>query len=155
MSYGHLAAPAVDVNMPKEIHWLFPSKGFVLYCTEMSFEEPTNSVWQIATCTWNLCKNGAMPKALIDITPDGCLSGCLTCHGMEGLCLIWCKITLTCGLLEKLDPGDSVMAERDFTIGGFLKGKGSSLNIPSFLSKKDQLLAAEFIKTRRIAKLRI
>ena len=63
------------------------------------------------------------------------------------------KITLTCGLLEKLDPGDSVMAERDFTIGDFLEGKGSSLDIPSFLSKKAQLLAVEFIKTRRIAKL--
>ena len=29
-----IAAPAVDVNMPKEVHWLYPSKGFVLYCTE-------------------------------------------------------------------------------------------------------------------------
>ena len=46
------------------------------------------------------------------------------------------KITLTCGLLEKLDPSDSVMAERDFTIGDFLEGKGSSLDIPSFLSKE-------------------
>ena len=94
-----------------------------------------------------------MSKALFDITPDGCLSMCLDCHGMESLCLIWRKITLTCGLLEKLNPGDSVMAERDFTIGDFLEGKGSSLDIPAFLSKKDQLLAAEFIKTRRIAKL--
>ena len=59
---------------------------------------------------------------------------------MEGLCLIWRKITLKGGLLEKLDPGDSVMAERDFTIGDFLEGKGPSLNIPSFLSKKDQQL---------------
>ena len=115
-----------------------------------------NPVWQLATCTWNLYKNRNMSKALFDnvITPDGCLSMCLNCHGMEGLRLIWKKkITLTCGLLEKLDPSDSVMAERDFTIGDFLEGKGSSLDIPSFLSKKDQLLAVKFIKTRRIAKL--
>ena len=145
----------VDVNMPKEVYWLYPSKGFVLYCTEKSIEEPTNPVWQLATCTWNLYKNRNMSKAFFDnvITPDGCLSMCLDCHGMEGLRLIWKKIILTCGLLEKLDPSDSVMAERDFTIGDFLEGKGSSLDIPSFLSKKDQPLAVEFIKTRRIAKL--
>ena len=57
MSYGHTAAPAVVVNMPKEVHWLYPSKGFVLYCTEKSIEEPTNPVWQLATCTWNLYSN--------------------------------------------------------------------------------------------------
>ena len=40
---------------------------------------------------------------------------------MEGLRLIWKKkITLTCGLLEKLDPSHLVIAERDFTIGDFL-----------------------------------
>ena len=120
-----------------------------------SIEEPTNPVWQLATCTWNFYKNRNMSKALFDITPDGCLSMLLDCHGMHGGSApdLEKKITLTCGLLEKLDPSDSVMAERDFTIGDFLEGKGSSLDIPSFLSKKDQLLAVEFIKTRRIAKL--
>ena len=83
----------VDVNMPKEVYWLYPSKGFVLYCTEKSIEEPTNPVWQLATCTWNLYKNRNMSKALFDnvITPDGCLSMCLNCHDMEGLHLIWKK----------------------------------------------------------------
>ena len=74
----------VDVNMPKEIYWLYnPSKGFVLYCTEKSIEEPTNPVWQLATCTWKLYKNRNMSKAFFDnvITPDGCLSMCLNCHG--------------------------------------------------------------------------
>ena len=65
MRFGHIAALAVDVNMPKEVHWLYPSKGFVLYCTEKSIKEPTNPVWQLATCTWNLCKNRNMSKALI------------------------------------------------------------------------------------------
>ena len=74
MSYGHITAPAVDVNMPKDVDWLYPSKEFVLYCTENSIEEPTNPVWQLATCTWNLFKNRNMSKALFDITPDGCLS---------------------------------------------------------------------------------
>ena len=120
MSYGHIAAPAVDVNMPKEVHWLYPSKGFVLYCTEKSIEQPTKPVWQIATCTWNLYKNGNNSKALFDIALDGCLSMCLNCHGMECLCLIWRKITFSCGLLEKLHPGESVRAERDFTIGDLL-----------------------------------
>ena len=137
MSYGHLAAPAVDAgNMPKEIHWLYPSKGFVLYCTEMSIEEPTNPVWQLATCTWNLYKNRNMLKALFDITPDGCLSMCLNCHGMEGLCLIWRKVTLTCGLLEKLDPGDSVIAERDFTIGDFWRVRDLRLTSRPFCQRR-------------------
>ena len=65
------------------------------------------------------------------------------------------EITETCSLLEKLEPGDSVMADKGFTIDDLLEQRGVTLNIPPFLSKKDQLSAAQVVETRRIAKLRI
>ena len=42
------------------------------------------------------------------------------------------KITLTCGLLAKLDPDDSITARKSFPIGDLLEGKGASLNILPF-----------------------
>ena len=59
------------------------------------------------------------------------------------------KITLTMGLLEKLDPSDSFMAERDFTRERDLR----LTSRPFCQTEKDQLLVVKFIKTIRIAKL--
>ena len=58
------------------------------------------------------------------------------------------------GLLDLLEPGDSVMADRGFTIADLLDAKGVKLNIPP-MKVNDQLSETELITTRRIAALRI
>ena len=57
-------------------------------------------------------------------------------------------------LLEKLEPGDSVMADRGFEIDDIVPS-GVRVNIPPFLDKRPQLEPHEVTKTRRIATLRI
>ena len=59
------------------------------------------------------------------------------------------------GLLELLEPGDSVMADRDFDVEEDLALVRVRLNIPPFLRGKDQLSESELVETRRIASLRI
>jgi hypothetical protein len=65
------------------------------------------------------------------------------------------EITAASGLIDMLEEGDSVMADRGFLIEDLLSENGVELNIPPFLKGKPQLSADEEITTREIARLRI
>ena len=58
-------------------------------------------------------------------------------------------------MLDLLEPGDNVMADRGFDIGDVLEARGITLNIPPFLGEHDQLSSREVEARRRIASLRI
>ena len=64
-------------------------------------------------------------------------------------------VTRKSGLLDFLENGDSVMADRGFDIQDDLTPLGVKLNILPFLKGKKQLEENERIETRRIASLRI
>ena len=64
------------------------------------------------------------------------------------------QLFIELGLLEKLDPGDSIMADKGFNIFDILECNGLTLNIPP--KKNDsQLSEKELIEPRHIASLRI
>ena len=65
------------------------------------------------------------------------------------------QLTKKSGLLDLLEKGDSVMADRGFNIQDELTPLGVRVNIPPFLKGKTQLEAEELVETRRIASLRI
>ena len=48
-------------------------------------------------------------------------------------------ITETSGVLDLLEPGDNVMADRGFDVGDVLEARGIMLNIPPFLGECHQL----------------
>jgi hypothetical protein len=64
------------------------------------------------------------------------------------------KITKDCGILDLLEPGDQVMADRGFDIESDLPS-GVTLNIPPFLDGKYQLSLEEELTTRKIASIRV
>ena len=64
-------------------------------------------------------------------------------------------LTRKSGLLDLLEKGDSVMADRGFNIQDDLTPVGVKINIPPFLKGKMQLEPEELVETRRIASLRI
>ena len=61
--------------------------------------------------------------------------------------------TRRCGILNLLESGDSVMADRGFDIEEDLVLLGAKLNIPPFLRGIAQLSAKEQVKTQQIASL--
>ena len=62
------------------------------------------------------------------------------------------QLTLESGLLNLLEKGDSVMADRGFDhIAPDLQTCGIALNIPPFLRDKQQLFIKEVVEIRRIA----
>ena len=63
------------------------------------------------------------------------------------------ELTKRYTIIDCLDPGDDVMADKDFDIQDDFAAKGVTVNIPSFLKGKHSL--AEEMKHKKIASLRI
>ena len=65
------------------------------------------------------------------------------------------EITLTSGLVEKLQYGDCIMGDRGFKIQEMLTSKGVSVNVPPFMNESGHFEDRQLLETRRIATLRI
>ena len=66
------------------------------------------------------------------------------------------ELTAQSGLLDHLEEGNAIMADRGFNIGDLLEGKGVTLNIPPRLSDwSGQLSESDRVKTRRITSVHI
>ena len=93
-------------------------------------------------------------KALLGIAPSGAIT--FVSQLYEGS-ISDKEIVKRCGILnEKLwQNGDSIMADRGFTIEEELKPLNVSLNIPSFLHQRDQLSESEAKTSQTIASVRI
>ena len=98
--------------------------------------------------TFSSYKNHNTLKGIIAVTPSGAVSQ------LYGGNISDRELTERCGLLDLLEPGDSVMADRGFTIADMLDVRGVNLNIPP-MKTRDQFTQNELTTTRRIASLRI
>ena len=67
------------------------------------------------------------------------------------------EIVSRCGILhpELWEEGDSIMADRGFTIQELLDPLGVKLNIPAFLDGKEQLDIEDVVFSQTIASVRI
>ena len=79
---------------------------------------------------------------------------CLSCESWGGR-ISDKYLTEHCGILEKLLPGDVVLADRGFDISESVGMMQAKLHIPAFTKGKSQLLALEVTETRTIANVRI
>ena len=84
---------------------------------------------QAGARTW--FKNHNTYKSLIGISPSG---GICFVSDLFGGNISDKQFIIQCGILEYLDEGDSIMADRGFNIGELLHAKGVALNIPPSLS---------------------
>ena len=91
-------------------------------------------------------------KIFIAITPSGTISYISPCWGgrVSDKCL-----TQNCGFLNLLEHGDTVFADRGFSISEDLAIHGATLAIPSFTKGKSQLSQQEVEYSQRLAKVQI
>lgn len=99
---------------------------------------------ELQQMTFSNFKNNNTFKALIGISPDGTITfasslfpGSISDKGANSM-------------LDLLESGDSVMADRGFDIEEDLLLRGIQLNIPPYLRGKKQLSEQEVMVVRRI-----
>ena len=134
--------------MPKQFK-AYPTTRIIIDGTEIFIEVPSSMKSQ--SQTWSQYKHHNTWKALVGISPNGLVtfvsklwSGRVTDK----------MLTKESGLLDMLDYGDNVMADRGFDIADILPD-GVLLNIPPFKGSRPQLTAEETEHTVRIAAVRI
>ena len=122
----------------------------IVDATEIYVEKP--SLPDIQQMTFSSYKNNNTFKGLIGISPSGAIS--FISRLFPGS-ISDKELTKQSGLLELLECGDSVMADRGFDIQDDLIPLGVRLNIPPFLKGKHQLSPNEMVEIRRITSVRI
>ena len=139
----------VNKYMPESFKNAYPTTRCIIDATEIFIQSPSNP--QAQQRTFSSYKNHNTLKALIAVTPSGAVSFVSTLYGGS---ISDRELTEKCGLLNLLEPGDSVMADRSFTIADVLDIRGVALNIPP-TKTQNQFTQRELTITRRIANLRI
>ena len=120
---------SVRKNLPQSLKH-YPSTRVVIDCTEIFIQKPTSRAAQRAT--WSEYKGHNTMKTLVGITPSGFFSF---------VSKLWSgstsdrKLTQKSGILELIEEGDHVMADRGFTIRDLLTKRKAYLNMPPFSKK--------------------
>lgn len=140
----------VGLHRPECFNKKYKETTIIIDATEIYIEKPSNSAAQ--QITFSSYKNTNTLKALVGIIPKGSVSFVSELYGGS---ISDKEITERSGLMNKLQRGDAVMADRGFNIGGLLADKGVPVNLPPFMDPSGQFDDADMLKTRRIASLRI
>ena len=137
----------VQAYMPPMFHKHFPACRVIIDATEFFMEKPGNPIHQQAS--FGTYKNNNTLKSLIGITPSGAISfiSDLWLGGISDK-----EITERSGLLDLLEAGDTVLADRGFTcLQGDLEKKGITLATPTFLRDKIQFEVEERSENKRVS----
>lgn len=141
----------LQMSMPMEFRKYFGVKvSIIIDCFEIFIDRPSNLLARAET--WSNYKHHNTVKYLIGITPQGAISF-LSC-GYGGR-VSDKHLTENCGLLNKLLPGDIVLADRGFDITESVGLCCAEVKIPAFTKGKKQLSPLELESTRKIAHSRI
>lgn len=138
-------------TMPQCFQYAFGKKTTVVIdCFEVFIEKPSNLLARAQT--FSSYKHHNTVKILVGITPQGTISFVSEAWGGRVSDKF---LTENCGFLEKIIPGDMVMADRGFTITESVGLKHAKLVIPAFTRGKSQLDPVDVEQTRGIANVRI
>ena len=138
-------------TMPMSFRTNFGTRVAVIVdCFEIFIDRPSNLMARAQT--WSSYKHHNTAKYMIGITPQGVISFISSGYGGRASDKM---ITENCGFLNKLLPGDLVLADRGFDIRESVGVMCAEVHIPAFTKGKKQLSAKEVESTRKIANVRI
>ena len=140
----------VNKHMPEVFKKEYPNTRIIIDATELVIERPSSLLHQSAT--FSNYKNRNTVKVLIGITPSGVIS--YVSQTYEGS-ISDRKLVELSGLLQMLEPGDAVMADKGFLIQDLLAPIGVRLNVPPLLHSNSQMQPKDVAVTKKIAQLRV
>ena len=137
--------------MPMQCRKSFGTKCAVLIdCFEVFIDRPSNL--KARAETWSSYKHHNTIKFLIGITPQGTVSYISRAWGG------WVTdkyIAENCGILDIINPGDVILADRGFNIQESVACTMAQVKLPAFIKGKSQLSPVDIETTRKIAHVRI
>lgn len=137
-------------TMPMDFRKHCPNCVVIIDCFEIFLERPTNLLARAQT--YSSYKHHNTVKYLIGITPQGSVS--FISQGWGGR-VSDKHLTENCGLLNKLLPGDTILADHGFDIQESVGLFCATIKIPAFTKGKAQLSGIDVEQTRRIANVRV
>ena len=137
-------------TLPECFRGQFDKVVVIIDCTEVYIERATNVLAR--SQTWSNYKSHNTVKYLIGITPQGTVS--FVSEGWGGR-VSDKAITKESGILNKLLPGDMVMADRGFNIADLVAEYRAEAILPAFTRGKTQLSSKEVLESRAVARVRI
>ena len=137
-------------NMHQIFKDLNPKTRCIIDCSEIFIECPL--AFQARAQTYSNYKKHNTVKILIAITPNGCISFISQCWEGRATDKF---IIMHSGLLNLLEHGDTVLADRGFDSGDDIALHGATLQIPSFTRGKKQVSMQEVECSQRISKVQI
>lgn len=137
-------------NLPMIFQNEFPRCVGIIDCFEINIERPSDL--GARNKTYSHYKSHNTMKYLIAISPLGFIS--YISKGWGGRASDK-HITENCGILDKILPGDVILADRGFDVSGSLGLRGAEVAIPAFTRGKKQLSMLEVETTRNLAAVRI
>ena len=129
---------AIDKHMPPGLKACFPKVRVVIDCTEIFTQKPSSLLANSQLCS--NYKSHTTFKALVGTAPHGPFT---FVSSLFSGAISDVEITKVSGLLDLLESGDAVMADKGFTIGSVLADRGVDLVIPHFLSSRGQFSSEE------------
>lgn len=128
----------------------YQNTRIIIDCTEVYIQRPSSLTNQAVT--FSNYKHHNTAKALIGISPGGVIT---FVSKLWGGSISDIELTKRSGLIDLIEEGDNVMADRGFDLRELLEARKATLNIPPFLGQRQQLTSQEVEETRCIAELRI
>ena len=120
-------------HMPKIFQEKYPCTRVIIDATEVYIQQ--SSLPELQQRTFSNYKNHNTLKALIGISLCGAVTFVSKLYPGN---ISNKELMRQSGLLDKLQPGDSIMADRGFDIMDDLAPRGVKLNTPPFLRGKSQ-----------------
>ena len=139
----------IQQTMPQAFKDAYPNTRVIIDCTEIYIEMPTS--FRSQSATYSSYKKHNTAKGLIGISPAGYPTFISELYAGRSSDK---QVTRDCRILNMLEPGDDVMADRGFDIESDMPD-GVKLNIPPFLNGAPKLSVGDENETRRIAAVRV
>ena len=135
---------------PLDFNKQFPNCRIIIDGTEVPIKKPKNPNAQQKT--WSSYKNRNTLKTMVGCTPGGLITHIQDAYGGSASDRI---LTERSNLMNKLDPGDSIMSDKGFTVQDMFAPYDISVNIPTFMTGKNQLSVKALSRDRKIATKRV
>ena len=136
--------------MPEMFKDKYPTTRVITDCTAIWTQMPSSLL--VNSQLNSSYKSRTTYNALVGIAPHGAVTFVSSLYSGN---MSDPEITRLSGILDLLEPGDSVMAYKGFIVEKMLNERNVALNIPSFLSSKRQFTTEEIGQNEEIASLQI